>query len=94
MTTSVKLDERDKKKLDQLQAKLTVETGEKHTQQEILAALISKAIDDEGALDSLVRGWRPLTDGEYGEVLSHATDWGAATRWQDIDKGLYGPEGR
>ena len=90
MTTSVKLDERDKKRLDRLQARLTMESGEKHTQQEILAALISKGLEDGGLLDSLARKWRPLTDAEYSAALSLTGDWGVTTRSQDIDRVLYG----
>ena len=91
MATSVKLSERDKKELDRLQAKLTMQTGEKRTQQEILAALIAKALDDETVLDAIAPVWRPLTDPEFQKVLSMTSDWGVATRWQDMDRQLYGP---
>ena len=89
MTTSVKLDEQDKKKLDRLQAKLTLGLGERPSQQEILGALISKALKDEKLLDSLEK-WRPLTDEEFRRLLSLSSRWGVQTSWKEIDSVLYG----
>ena len=89
MTTSVKLDEQDKKKLDRLQAKLTLGLGERPSQQDILGALISEALKDEKLLGSLEK-WRPLTDEEFRRLLSLSGRWGVETSWEDVDSVLYG----
>ena len=43
MTTSVKMDEETKSQLEELQAKIKLETGRKVTQQELLRRLVDDA---------------------------------------------------
>lgn len=91
MSTSVKLSQADKRKLERLQAMVTVKTSKKVTQQEILSKLISKATE-EG--DKFVRktfeSTVPMSDEAFRRILSLKSDWGIRTKWEDIDKTLYG----
>ena len=95
MATSVKLSETDKKKLEKLQAMVTVKTSKKVTQQEILSKLISKATEQG---DSFIRetfeSTVPLSDNDYNRLLSLTSDWGIETKWEDIDESLYGSSGK
>jgi hypothetical protein len=90
-TTSVKLTEDDKRKLEKLQALVTVKTSKKVTQQEILSKLISKATKEvDTFVDETFENTVPMPDDAYQRMLSLTSDWGVKTKWQDIDKAIYG----
>jgi len=91
MSTSVKLDQQDKEKLDKLQALVTLKRGKKVTQQELLSTLITDAFErGDELLEKVLKKGIPLSDEEYGKILSLVDDWGVETRWEDIDRTLYG----
>ncbi|MBI4257729.1 MAG: hypothetical protein HY619_02125 [Thaumarchaeota archaeon] len=91
MSTSVKLSEEDKKRLEKLQATVTLKGGEKMTQQELLSRLISEALKKgDEFVEKLVKASVPLSDEEYGRVQSLVEDWGVETSWKDVDRLLYG----
>ena len=91
MATSVKLDESDKKKLERLQALVTVKTSKKVTQQEILSRLISEATEEVDAfVDRYFESTVPMSDESYERTMSLTTDWKIRTKWEDIDEALYG----
>lgn len=91
MSTSVKLSEEDKEKLEKLQALVTLKAGGKVTQQEILSALIGEALarGDE-FLGKAFKPNIPMPDEEFKKVLSLTEDWGVETGWKEMDKLLYG----
>lgn len=91
MSTSVKLSVEDKKKLERLQAMVTVKTTKKVTQQELLSRLIEDAAEQgENFIDKTFQGTVPMSDDTYHRMLSLASDWGTRTKWEDIDEVLYG----
>lgn len=95
MSTSVKLNQADKAKLDKLQAVVTLKSGGKITQQEILSTLIEQAIRsaDQFAERIAVQD-APIPDEQYDKVLSLVEDWGVETGWKDVDRILYGRKKR
>jgi hypothetical protein len=91
MTTSVKLREEDKARLDRLQAVVTLKAGSKKTQEEILSMLISEALKrGDDFVKEILGTTVPMTDNDYRKLLSMTGDWGVQTPWQDIDRVLYG----
>ncbi len=90
MPTSVKLAHGDKEKLDKLQALITLKLGEKMTQQELLAMLIRDALTRGDEFLESVRPNVPMSDEEFGRVLSLSEDWGVETTSEESDKVLYG----
>jgi len=91
MSTSVKLDEEDKERLEKLQALITLKAGGKVTQQELLSALIREALTrGDEFVEKMVRTSAPMPDQEYEKILSLVEDWGVETSWEDIDRILYG----
>jgi hypothetical protein len=91
MATSVKLSEMDKRKLEKLQALVTVKTSKKVTQQEILSRLITKATEEVDAfVYETFQRTVSMPDDMYGRWLSLTSDWGVRTRWDEIDKIVYG----
>jgi len=95
MSTSVKLNQADKAKLDKLQALVTLKSGGKITQQEILSTLIEEAMrsGDQFAERIAVQD-APIPDEQYERVLSLVEDWGVETSWKDVDRILYGRKKR
>lgn len=93
MSTSVKLSKRSKSKLEELQARVKLETGEKLTQQELLDRVIDRAVEDEADFVDSIRDDGPeLTDEEIERWLSGTSDWGVETSEEEIDEILYGSE--
>ena len=91
-SSTVKIDRADKQKLEKLQAMITIKSqGKKVTQQELLSILISQALEkgDEFARE-VFRDTVPMSDEDFAKIKSLSEDWGVRTRWQDIDKTLYG----
>lgn len=92
MSTSVKLSKQDKERLERLQALATLKTGWKVTQQELLSALIREALErGDEFLDRAYKASVPMPDQEYEKILSLVEDWGVETRWDEVDRILYGP---
>lgn len=93
MSTSVKMSERAKSKLEELQARIKLETGEKPTQQELLDRIVDRAVETEADLvDSFKDDGPDLTDEEIERWLSGTTASGDPLDEEDIDDVLYGAE--
>lgn len=92
-TTSVKMDEHTKSRLEELQAEIKLETGRKVTQQELLDALVERAYASrEEVIDSFRDEGPDLTDEEIERWLSGTSDWGVETSEDEIDDILYGED--
>ncbi|MFH1821949.1 MAG: hypothetical protein ABH852_05890 [Methanobacteriota archaeon] len=94
VVTSVKLSERGKKMLDALQAEMTLKSGGKVSQQELLELILD---DVERRTEELVSkifesGNKPLSEKEIKRIMSLPKDCGVVTSEEDIDKYLYGKE--
>ena len=91
MYTSVKITIETKKKLEKLQALLTLTLGRKITFQEIMNIVIDKGLED---FDSIVQRFskkKKLSKDEIEKVLSEIPmDLGVETSEEDIDKTVYG----
>jgi hypothetical protein len=91
MSGSVKLSEEAKTLLDKAQARVTLATGRKITQQELLEAMIEFSSRREDQLiEETVENIGPLSSDELDQLMSEPTDWGVETREDEIDKTLYG----
>lgn len=89
MSTTVRIREEDKQVLDRLQARITLETGERPSLEEVLHRVVELAEEQE---DELLSDDEPprLTEEEKQHVLDTTFDLGYATREEDIDETLYG----
>ena len=91
-TSTVKIEEKDKQKLEKLQALITIKVGarRKLTQQELLSVLINKALaKSDEFVNEVFKETVPASDKEFKRLLSLSEDWGVRTRWQDMDQVLY-----
>lgn len=91
--TSVKITLKTKKKLEKLQALLTLTLGEKIALQEIMDAIIDKSLKD---FDSIVQHFskrKKLSEKDIQKILSEIPmDLDVETSEEDIDKTLYGDD--
>ena len=95
MTTSVKIGEKTKDRLETLQAEIKLETGRKVTQQELLDRIVAREFESKDELiDSFHNGWGGLDGVEIERWLSGTSDWGVETTEAEIDRILYDEEHR
>lgn len=91
MTTSVKVDDETKSRLEELQAAIRLETGESVTQQEVLARLVERAYESR---EEFIASFAPdrVPVGEDVRTAIHAGMMasGTETDEDDIDEILYG----
>lgn len=93
MATSVKVDERTKDRLEQLQATIKLETGQKVTQQELLDRIVAREFDSKAALiDSFRDEWEGLSEAEIEQWLSGTMATGDSVDEDDIDRIVYEEE--
>jgi hypothetical protein len=91
MSTAVKMDEKAKSQLEELQAEIRLKTGKKITQQEILSQLIQSAVDSRSEfIDSFRDGQVALSESELREFNEGTISSGVETKEDDIDDILYG----
>lgn len=91
MVTAVKVDDEAKSRLEELQAEIRLQTGERMSQQ----ALLSKLIEDAHAnrdelIDELRNDTVPLTEEEKERLRAGRFASGTVTTEEDIDEVLYG----
>jgi hypothetical protein len=88
MTTSVKMLERDKQRLDRLQGEIMARQGRRVPQQKILAWLLDlgEAEKDRLAEDAL----RPMRRREIADLKRLAVRTGISTREEEIDEVVAG----
>jgi len=91
MATAVKMDEDSKSILEELQAEIKLRTGQKVTQQEIMANLLEDAYESKSEfVDSFRETKVPLSEAEIERMNEGTFDSGTETREEDIDDILYG----
>ena len=90
MATAVKMDEEAKSRLEELQAEIRLETGQKVTQQEILSELVADAYESHSEfIDSFRETTVPASDEEIEAFNRGTFDSGVETDEEDIDDILY-----
>ncbi|MFB6167717.1 MAG: hypothetical protein ABEJ43_02600 [Haloferacaceae archaeon] len=91
MTTAVKMDEKTKSKLEELQAEIKLKTGKKVTQQEVLGRLVESAVESRSEfVDSFRDSPETLSDEEIEQFNQGMISSGVETDEEDIDDVLYG----
>ena len=91
MATSVKMDDETKSQLERLQAEIRLQTGERVTQQEVLARLVADAAASKAELIDSFRPDRvPVSDADRAAFHDGTVSSGVTTSEDDIDDLLYG----
>lgn len=89
MSISVKISEKAKRVLDTIQARITLATGKKYSQQELLDMIIESSDDKDEIIRRLTKV-KPLSKKEIDALKKLSVDWGIHTKEEDIDLYLYG----
>lgn len=90
MSTSVKVDDETKSRLERLRAEVRLQTGRRVTQQELLARLVGGAVESKTELVDSFRPERvPLDEDEHDSFHEGMTASGVTTSEEDIDEVLY-----
>ncbi|MFB6284663.1 MAG: hypothetical protein ABEK59_12170 [Halobacteria archaeon] len=91
MSTSVKMDRETKSRLEELQAKIKLETGKKVSQEDLLEKIVDHAVSSEDEIvDSFRDNELPLTEEESEEFHEGTELWGGDIEEDDIDDVIYG----
>lgn len=88
--TTLRIDTREKRRFDKLQATLRLMTGRRITHSDLLARLLDQGEASPEALAG--RSWRPLTKKEIEYVMGLPMDFGFELG--DVDEVLYGKRRR
>ncbi len=91
MSTAIRVSEETKELLDRLQARITMDTGEKPTFGKLVEKLTMLGFQERERLErELGVGWHPLTADEIEAWQDgFVQDWGVETSEEEIDRVLY-----
>ncbi|WP_178917826.1 hypothetical protein [Natronomonas gomsonensis] len=91
MAPPVNIDEEAKSRLEELQAEIRLQTGEKVTEQELLTSLINDAYESrEAIMDSFRESTVPLSEAEKETIQAGRISSGVETDEDYVDDILYG----
>ena len=91
MSTSVKVTDETKSRLEELQAEIRLETGRTVTQQELLERIVTSTYTSKSELvESFRDEFEGLSEQQVERWLSGTIDSGVETREDDIDDVVYG----
>lgn len=91
MSTSVKVTDETKSRLEELQAEIRLKTGRTVTQQELLERIVTSTYTSKSELiESFREDFEGLTGKQVERWLSGTIDSGVETREDDIDDIVYG----
>ncbi len=90
MSTSIKISEKAKRVLDMIQAKITLATGRKYSQQELLDMIIESSDEDKEEMIRRLTKFQHLSKKEIDSLNKLSVDWKIRTKEEEIDLYLYG----
>ncbi len=90
MSISIKISEKAKRVLDTIQARITLATGRKYSQQELLDMIIESSDDNKEEIIRRLTKVKPLSKKQIDALKKLSVDWGIHTKEEDIDLYLYG----
>lgn len=90
VATTLRIEASQKRRFDELQARIRLMTGRRITQGELLERLLDQA--EEAPENIAARQWRPLTKAEIDRVMQLPMDFGFEIG--DVDEVLYGKRRR
>ena len=90
MTTSIKIEDIKKEKLDKFLASLLLQEGVKITLQEAIGLMVDYALENEEAIIKRLKELPPLEDDPAWRALENPKHWGIKDSAKRIDEFLYG----
>ncbi len=90
MTTSIKIEDTKKEKLDKFLASLLLQEGVKITLQEAIGLMVDYALENEEAIIKRLKELPPLENDPAWKALENPKHWGIKDASKRIDEFLYG----
>lgn len=90
MTTSIKIEDTKKEKLDKFLASLLLQEGVKITLQEAIGLMVDYALENEEAIIKRLKELPPLEDDPAWRALENPKHWRMKDSAKRIDEFLYG----
>jgi len=90
MSTSIKISEKAKRVLDTIQARITLATGTKYSQQELLDMIIESSDEDKEEIIRRLTKVQRLSEKAIDSLNRLSVDWKVRTKEEEIDLYLYG----
>ncbi len=90
MSTTIKIEQDKKKKLDKFLAQLLIREGIKITLQEALGLIIDYALENEEEVIKRLKELPPLEEDPAWKNLKNPVHWGVKDSSERIDENLYG----
>ncbi len=94
MTSTIKMNNEIKRRFDQLQAKILIETGKKLSQQELLELLLKEAEKKEEFVQKILSLQMPLSKEKRRKFRNLQADFGFNSATIDEDSVIYEFEGK
>jgi len=90
LTSTIKIEDAKKEKLDKFLASLLLQEGIKITLQEAIGLMIDYALENEEDIVKRLRELPPLEDDSAWKALENPKHWGIKDSSKRIDEFLYG----
>jgi len=90
LTTTIKIEDTKKEKLDKFLASLLLQEGIKVTLQEAIGLMVDYALENEEDIVKRLRELPPLEDDPAWKALDKPKHWGIKDSSKRIDEFLYG----
>jgi hypothetical protein len=95
MTTTIKLEDSKKLKLEKFVARLFVKEGIKVTFQEALGLMVDYSLEnEEDFVEKKLKIWLPLEKDPAWKMHDYPDDWNVTDASQNVDEFVYGSEGK
>ena len=91
MTTTIKINERTKRQIERIQAKLVIERGEKVSQIDLIDRIFEVVLKHPDIFEEVLEN-KDLREAKEAWIkkTSNAPDWGVDDSSEDIDKQIAG----
>ncbi|KPV64595.1 MAG: hypothetical protein AOA66_0027 [Candidatus Bathyarchaeota archaeon BA2] len=90
MTTTIKIEDDKKEKLDKFLASLLLKEGMKITLQEAVGLMVDYALENQEEIIKRLKDMPPLEDDQAWKSLENPMHWGIKDSSKRIDEFLYG----
>jgi hypothetical protein len=92
MTTTIKIDETKKQKLDRFLAQMRLREGKKVTLREAVGLMIDHALKNEEEFIQNLKDLPPIEEDPLWKMMENAKHWGVRDASTRVDEFVYGRE--
>ncbi len=90
MTSTIKIDDAKKQKLDRFLAQLLLQEGKKITLQEAVGLMIDHALENQDEFKQNLKDLPPIEEDPLWKMMENAKHWGVKDASTRVDEFVYG----